>query len=886
MSEEILNSTSDENTEPFADVSNKAVRATLQHQMHRDLNSFIKQFSENRFINPDKLKDIDDVIRVYWGLQDMSICKNYFINPMHQQIDKLFKDNPALIKKLYYCRTHFAKQHKKYTESVRAIVQFGKYSLFTSEYDANAMSPILNEKFSWGQTSGMSDKQLCIVIAAQDANWIKTIASPVDKAYIMGIQKVFGALAASDNVTVATAKAGVTINKSQLFRDRTYTNRLVGRDTQESNGVNNSVFVDKYDVIFGDPFAEDDGSMAPAEVQVMYGYRRTNKKKGKQGPADDDTVHTGLVSRYGLIDGWAFDKKFYETALDEYVKSTLVRDDNPELFNVVWNRFGMGYQQLLQAMVDRAIISVHQTMVEYLISVYEQKFSIPQLMMYYSPGTMIKVKTDYDIFQCAMVLGTSIEQPTGELALTIKVLNPNTTKVENVMVHDIYNVANASLVKSKPSYQVGLVSSGTRSGSIFNYYGTSSSVELMQDADIEQQLVYSLKCLQMAIKPRHMQMDANYAYSEWKYGQKESNQVPYNGRLMVDYEFTRSGFTDFDKNAITYTHSLADVCEQATLEHYKKKITYPGGIDASDKTGSVITLTGDKFLEDIRAMLSLPVVASAYMLKDKRWGLVKVTDLEEVKYNKNVFDKLVLNNKHKQFIKINAEFQNRNTFKDLINGKESGCVFLLSGSPGVGKTLTAEAIAEELQKPLYQITCGELGSWEGAIENELSKLFDRAQKWDAIVLIDEADVFLYKRTDGDIDRNAVVSTFLRQIEYFKGVLFLTTNRADDIDEAFKTRILQTFQFPGFTTEQRQKVWAALMAKQGVELKPAELKELAKYELNGREIKNVIKASIAMSIFTQKDLSYDIIMETAKTMRDADEEASCTPVDKKKISSTK
>ena len=56
------------------------------------------------------------------------------------------------------------------------------------------------------------------------------------------------------------------------------------------------------------------------------------------------------------------------------------------------------------------------------------------------------------------------------------------------------------------------------------------------------------------------------------------------------------------------------------------------------------------------------------------------------------------------------------------------------------------------------------------------------------MLLDEADVFLAKRKTEDIERNSIVSVFLRIMEYYKGLLFLTTNRVGTFDEAFKSRV--------------------------------------------------------------------------------------------------
>ena len=67
---------------------------------------------------------------------------------------------------------------------------------------------------------------------------------------------------------------------------------------------------------------------------------------------------------------------------------------------------------------------------------------------------------------------------------------------------------------------------------------------------------------------------------------------------------------------------------------------------------------------------------------------------------------------------------------------------MLHGPPGTGKTLTAEGIAELLKRPLYMVSTGELGTRSDQLEVELNKILDVAHSWGAVLLLDEADVFL------------------------------------------------------------------------------------------------------------------------------------------------
>lgn len=81
------------------------------------------------------------------------------------------------------------------------------------------------------------------------------------------------------------------------------------------------------------------------------------------------------------------------------------------------------------------------------------------------------------------------------------------------------------------------------------------------------------------------------------------------------------------------------------------------------------------------------------------------------------------------------------------------------------------------------------------VERNLHHNFRMAHKWGCVLLLDEADVFLAKRNKTDLRRNAVTSVFLRSLEYYAGILFLTTNRVGGIDPAFKSRVHLTLYYP-------------------------------------------------------------------------------------------
>jgi SpoVK/Ycf46/Vps4 family AAA+-type ATPase len=168
--------------------------------------------------------------------------------------------------------------------------------------------------------------------------------------------------------------------------------------------------------------------------------------------------------------------------------------------------------------------------------------------------------------------------------------------------------------------------------------------------------------------------------------------------------------------------------------------------------------------------------------------------LQEISWSAVSWNSLVLGAKHKTLIRsLTMQHKRRaELFDDIVAGKGKGLIGLLSGSPGCGKTLTAEAIAELTFRPLYVVSAGELGTTATDVDKNLTQILELARTWDAVLLLDEAEVFLQKRTPSDINRNALVSIFLRQLEYYKGILILTTNMVQTCDPAFESESIKNF----------------------------------------------------------------------------------------------
>jgi ATP-dependent 26S proteasome regulatory subunit len=143
-----------------------------------------------------------------------------------------------------------------------------------------------------------------------------------------------------------------------------------------------------------------------------------------------------------------------------------------------------------------------------------------------------------------------------------------------------------------------------------------------------------------------------------------------------------------------------------------------------------------------------------------------------------------------------------------------------------------------MRKPLYSMSAGELGVMAHEVENDLERVLELSTKWGAVLLLDECDVFLERRSLSDMHRNKLVSIFLRLLEYYQGVMFLTTNRVSAFDPAFESRIHLTIHYPNLDYKSRFHIWNTFASI----LSEFELEHLAHEELNGRQIKNIVKTA--------------------------------------------
>lgn len=154
-----------------------------------------------------------------------------------------------------------------------------------------------------------------------------------------------------------------------------------------------------------------------------------------------------------------------------------------------------------------------------------------------------------------------------------------------------------------------------------------------------------------------------------------------------------------------------------------------------------------------------PPEISCYHIPSGKRYVVSVTNLRPVKWSEAAINQLILDEDKKNMLTTIVSNVANSQIKsgDIIENKGCGLTILLHGPSGVGKTLTAECVAEAVKRPIIPLSVGDLVGGEDSIEDRLIEAFANASRLGAILLLDEADVVLEARSFEDVRRNGIVS---------------------------------------------------------------------------------------------------------------------------------
>lgn len=149
--------------------------------------------------------------------------------------------------------------------------------------------------------------------------------------------------------------------------------------------------------------------------------------------------------------------------------------------------------------------------------------------------------------------------------------------------------------------------------------------------------------------------------------------------------------------------------------------------------------------------LVCPCSVYGYILRSRKWASLDIDLVDNIPKGSNGFESLVLPEGHKETLLALVETHSKGKSGqkvperqiDLVRGKGKGLIILLHGEPGVGKTSTAECVAEHTGRPLFQVTCGDIGETAAAVESTLENHFQLAHRWGCVLLLDEAELVIY-----------------------------------------------------------------------------------------------------------------------------------------------
>lgn len=308
-------------------------------------------------------------------------------------------------------------------------------------------------------------------------------------------------------------------------------------------------------------------------------------------------------------------------------------------------------------------------------------------------------------------------------------------------------------------------------------------------------------------------------YELWKKTQLESVGKQY---ICRGLGFTKSGYSD----------GVTSFIEDKRMQ----KLVVDEFIIKNSDVGMPITTTTHFGV----SYLPYHLYVHAYNISKHGYCRVHVSLLEAYKYDKTLLSRLIVKPAVKKLVNSMIDGEIEMEGKDIIEGKSGGLTILGFGPPGNGKTLTGEIYSEYVEKPLYQIQSSQLGISVSDIEKNLSDVLRRAERWNCILMIDEADTYIYKRGP-DILQNCIVGTFLRLLEYYNGILFLTTNRADIIDEAIMSRVTVSIEYKNPEHSDLCKIWETHIPAYGLNIPAVNIGQIATtFPMSGRDVRNCLK----------------------------------------------
>lgn len=356
-----------------------------------------------------------------------------------------------------------------------------------------------------------------------------------------------------------------------------------------------------------------------------------------------------------------------------------------------------------------------------------------------------------------------------------------------------------------------------------------------------------------------------YNVSEMGDVEAETNRKDGAGPRRVKTTVSTNGAVDLELLSEDSSHACGVLLGSVGLT-LEDRFEHGASIEEIEKLHYVRTyeLTLLRLITDPIEELPRPAHLPVFDFIQKRWMLASVFDFKAQQFDPEIYNSLEMDQGQKELIRDLLSVDGISI--DAVEGKGNNTLMLFKGVPGSGKTLTVEAMSNHLERGLLKTAASDLGIVPEDVESRLMTWARLAQRWNVWLFIDEADVFLTRRDIKDMNRNAVVNSFLKISEYFEGTLFLTTNASTTIDQAVLSRatLVKDFYVEDLNMES---LWTSLLKRGGCKKVGAGVvAKLAEYDLDGRQVKNVVENTMRLCKARGRPLSATAALETLKAMQ--------------------
>ncbi|KAL2361270.1 hypothetical protein RJZ56_005846 [Blastomyces dermatitidis] len=337
----------------------------------------------------------------------------------------------------------------------------------------------------------------------------------------------------------------------------------------------------------------------------------------------------------------------------------------------------------------------------------------------------------------------------------------------------------------------------------------------------------------------HIQHCHGMAFSMHK---GEPMQVKVNSRIGIDAAFFYEMNPNYYRPRVEASSSMRSDTD-GNIWFNLDKLENKQRMKEKEKFKS--TDTNNPSMTDDDYLICCPSVPG-FSFKNNAFYEFAVDDIHNIKWSPSLFKSLTIPDDKKHTLMTLTKTRLRIvpflSFDDFVKGKGQGLNVLLFGPPGVGKTLTAEAMSEHFKQPLHPIPAAQLIMNPDKVEDNLTCIFQIAKWFNTLLLLNEADVFLEHQASINALKDANVTIFLRKLEYFQGIFFLTTNRETEFDEAILSRIHLKIKYEKLSQHQRKDIRASFTTRARTHQGPAvmsdhDLDRLAILNLNEREKTN-------------------------------------------------